>query len=394
MDATAADTIVLGLVIAARLLAPLLIPWFPLPGIVVALVLDAVDQTLFQSFTRLPLDFYQSYDKALDIYYLSVAYISTLRNWTNHFAYRVAAVLFYFRLVGVALFELTEWRVLLFVFPNTFEYFFIWYETVALWRDPRRLARPTVVSAAAAIWILIKLPQEFWLHIARLDLTDVLKTALFGAPPETTWGHLFQALPGVFVGVVIAAIALIAGLAWLAGRRLPPPERGFSARGRTRQLGRDRLRLARTTWSARVFDRDLAEKVVLVTLLVTIFAQALPNTRATALQMAAGGALVIILNAGISHWIARRGIGWRNALGQFIVMAAANTTIVAAFQVIPGAQDLDDAAVGFFILLLSLIVTLFDRFTEVHIARFHRDEGGESTDFTDEEERSADYADF
>ena len=385
-----ADTVVLGLVIAARLLVPLLIPWYPLPGVVAALVLDAVDQTLFQSFTRLPLAFYQSYDKALDVYYLSIAYISTLRNWTNHFAFRVSAFLFYFRLAGVALFELTEWRLLLFIFPNTFEYFFIWYETVVLWRDPRRLPRHTVVGAAAAIWIVIKLPQEFWLHIARLDLTDVLKTALFGAPPETTWGYLFDALPGVFVGAVAAAVALIIGLAWLAGRRLPPPEQSFSARGRTRSLGRERLRAARAMWSERIFDRDLAEKVVLVTLLVVIFAQVLPNTRATTAQTAVGAAVVIVLNTVISHWLARRGVGWRNALGQFIIVAAANFTIVAAFQVLPGAQDLDDAAAAFFILLLSLIVTLFDRFTEIHVARFHRKEGenpqispGESTAGTD-----------
>ena len=373
MDIT--DYLILALVIAARLLVPLLIPWFPLPGIIAALALDAVDQTLFQTFTRLPLDFYQSYDKALDVYYLSIAYISTLRNWTNHFAYRVAAVLFYFRLVGVALFELTEWRILLFVFPNTFEYFFIWYETLVLWRDPRGLARHTIVGAAAAIWLVIKLPQEFWLHIARLDLTDVLKTALFRAPPETTWGHLFRAVPGVFVAAVLGTVALLGGLAWLAGRRLPPPEQSLSARGRTNPLSRDRRRMARAVWAARVFDRDLLEKVALVTLLVIIFAQALPNTRATVAQMAAAGALVIVLNAAVSHWLARRGVGWRNVIGQFIVMAAANTTIVAAFQIIPGAQDLNDAAVAFFILLLSLIVTLFDRFTEIHLARFHREEG-------------------
>ena len=203
------------LVIAARLLIPLLIPAYPLPGIIAALVLDAVDQTLFQTFTHLPLDGYQSYDKALDIYYLSIAYISTLRNWTNHFAFQVGRFLFYYRLAGVALFELSGWRVLLFIFPNTFEYFFIWYETVVLWRNPRRLPRAAVVGAAATIWLIIKLPQEFWLHIARLDLTDVLKTALFGAPPETTWGVLFQALPGVFIGAVVASVALIGGLAWL-----------------------------------------------------------------------------------------------------------------------------------------------------------------------------------
>ena len=214
--------VVLGLVIAARLLLPLLIPWYPLPGILAALALDAVDQTIFQTFTRLPLGFYQSYDKALDIYYLSIAYLSTLRNWTNLFAFRVGRFLFYYRLAGVVLFELLEWRVLLFAFPNTFEYFFIWYEAFVLWRDPRSLTRHAVAGTAAAIWIVIKLPQEFWLHIARLDLTDVLKTALFGAPPETTWGHLFTALPGVFIGAVILAAGLLVGLVWLAGRRLPP----------------------------------------------------------------------------------------------------------------------------------------------------------------------------
>lgn len=121
------------------------------------------------------------------------------------------------------------------------------------------------------------------------------------------------------------------------------------------------------------------EKVGLVSLLVVIFAQALPGGAAISpLPMAVAAALVIILNTGVSHWLARRGVGWRNALGQFIVMTAANLTIAAAFQVLPGARDLDDAAVAFFVLLLSLIVTLFDRFTEIHMARFHR--GGESTD--------------
>jgi hypothetical protein len=30
---------------------------------------------------------YQSLDKALDIYYLSIAYLSTMRNWTSHHAF-------------------------------------------------------------------------------------------------------------------------------------------------------------------------------------------------------------------------------------------------------------------------------------------------------------------
>lgn len=389
MSSFSTDLLIFALVVGARLFVPLLIPWYPLPGVVAALLLDAVDQTVFQSrggaagqlYGQLLLANYQGYDKALDVYYLSIAYVSTLRNWADPFAFKVGRFLFYFRLVGVALFELSGWRALLFLFPNTFEYFFIWYETAALWGDPRRLPKLAVAGAAATIWLIIKLPQEFWLHIARLDLTDVLKTALFHATPETTWGHLFAALPGVFIGAALAAVALIVGLAWLAGRSLPRDGRlSLSARGRIAGLSRERRRAARALWSRDVFDRDLLEKVFLLTLIVVIFAQALPGARLTAGQLAAGAALIIVLNTALSHWLARRGVGWKNAVGQFIVMAAANLTIVAAFQLVAGPAGLDDTAAAFFVLLLSLIVTLFDRFRELQLARWA---GRETTDYAD-----------
>jgi hypothetical protein len=43
---------------------------------------------------------YQSVDKGLDIYYLSIAYLATTRNWTSDVAFRIARFLFYYRLVG------------------------------------------------------------------------------------------------------------------------------------------------------------------------------------------------------------------------------------------------------------------------------------------------------
>ena len=228
----------------------------------------------------------------------------------------------------------------------------------------------TIAGAAAAIWIVIKLPQEFWLHIARLDLTDVLKTALFDAPPETTWGHLFAALPWVFVGAAVAAAALIGALAWLAGRRLPGAGRSsFLSRGAVAGITRDDLLAARAAWSRTLFDRDLAEKVALVTLVVVIFAQVLPNARASTAQLVAGSAVIIVLNAALSHWLARRGVGWRNAASHFLAMAAANAAIVVVFRLLPGPWVPDNASAGFFILLLSIIVTLFDRFLEIQMAR-------------------------
>jgi hypothetical protein len=163
------DLLIFWIIVAARFLVPLAIPRFPLPAILAALIIDAADQTIFQQFTNLDLEGYQGYDKALDIYYLTIAYISTLRNWTNLFAFQASRFLFYWRLVGVVLFELTQLRPLLIIFPNTFEYFFIFYEVVRLRWDPKRMTKRFVIGAAAAIWIFIKLPQEYWIHIAQLD---------------------------------------------------------------------------------------------------------------------------------------------------------------------------------------------------------------------------------
>ena len=47
------------------------------------MILDSIDQSIFQQFPDIPLEGYQSYDKSLDIYYLAIIYIATMRNWTN-----------------------------------------------------------------------------------------------------------------------------------------------------------------------------------------------------------------------------------------------------------------------------------------------------------------------
>ena len=124
-----ADTVVV-VVVLLRFTIPLFIPKYPLPAILAALVLDAADQTIFSWVTSDPLPGYQSYDKALDVYYLAIAYIATMRTWRDPVAFQLSRFLYLYRLIGVTLFELTHARWLLLVFPNTFEYFFIAYEAV------------------------------------------------------------------------------------------------------------------------------------------------------------------------------------------------------------------------------------------------------------------------
>ena len=229
--------VVFWIIAGARFFLPLAIPRYPFPGIVASLILDGVDQTIFQQLPGLSLEGYQGYDKALDIYYLTIAYISTLRNWANLTAFRVSRFLFYWRLVGVALFELTHVRWMLMVFPNTFEYFFIFCEACRLRWDPKRMGKRLLIGAAALIWILIKLPQEYWIHIAQMDTTDWIKTALLGVPIDTAWGEILQTFKGVFIGTFAVVVAILVGVRYLAGRWLPPPDRALSFSADPYELG-------------------------------------------------------------------------------------------------------------------------------------------------------------
>ena len=106
MEITTAG-LVFWAVVLSRLLVPLAIPRFPLPAILACLIIDAADQSIFQAIAPdADLTAYQSYDKALDIYYLVIAYIAVLRNWTNQHAIYIARFLIFYRLVGVVFFEL------------------------------------------------------------------------------------------------------------------------------------------------------------------------------------------------------------------------------------------------------------------------------------------------
>ena len=366
------DFLVFVLVVGARFLLPLLIPFYPLPAIILCLLLDGVDQTIFQVFTTLPLDNYQSYDKALDIYYLIVAYLSTFRNWSHLFAFRVSRFLLYYRLVGVVLFELTGLRALLLLFPNTFEYFFIWYEAVRLWWNPRRLSRVAVVTAAAAIWIIIKLPQEYWIHIAQRDVTDTIK-ALLGGGPDTPWGPLLAG-NALLIGVVLVVIGAAAWLLYrLLRANLPRADHALRLRADDHpdQPAAADLERGRALRDARIFDRDLFEKVALISLLVIIFSEMLPTSNATLGQIVFNVTLFVSVITAISHVLARRATRVVSGVVHFAIMAVVGFGLIALTGwLFREATNWFNATI--FVLLISVIVTLFDRFQPAYLSRFDR----------------------
>jgi len=351
------EYVVLVLVVGARLLLPLLIPYFPVPALLACLVLDSADQTIFQQFPAIDLEGYQSYDKALDIFYLSVAYLSVLRNWTNLPAVLMAVFLFHYRLIGALLFELTQERWLLFIFPNTFEYFFLFLSAIYLLWDQQRVSRKFVVWSTVFIWVVIKLPQEWWIHIAQLDFTEFMA--------DHAW---------LWIPIAVIAAAVILGAWWWATRRAPAPDHAFSLRAAplpAELTGRELYRVARA--EERVFDRALALKAVLVALVVVIFSQFLaPN--ASPLQTALSVTTFVVLNTFVSQLLARRGRSWRSVFTEFVSMLVVNMAMAALITGVERWIGLRETRVPFLLLLflmfiITVLVVLFDRYHTIFRAR-------------------------
>ena len=366
------EGVVFWAVVAARVVVPLGVFRFPLPAMLVALVIDGVDQSIFQAF-GIELEGYQSYDKALDVYYLSMAYLAMMRNWVNQDAFDIGRFLYYFRLVGVVLFEQTQVRALLLVFPNTFEYFFDAYEAIRTRWDPRRLARVALIGLAAFIWIFIKLPQEWWIHVAQLDATDFIKTTFFGVDPSTPWPEAIAAAPWVVVAVVVAIVAAIVVVWRVVVPRLPPADHPFTVDADAHQpmvdgdaIDRERRRIAE-----KVVALELLEKIVLIGLVSIIFSRMLPGSDPTAIDVLIGVAVVVVVNTLISSFLVRRGERPSGALMQFVVTFGINAAIVLVGGIVTETMRgvlLEHAIV--YVLLISVIVTGYDRYRPLYKARF------------------------
>ena len=343
-------------VVAMRFVIPLFIPRFPLPAILAALVIDAADQTIFQQFTDLNLDGYQNYDKALDIYYLTIAFLAVYRNWTNATAINVARFLWYYRLLGVWLFEVFQQRWILFVFPNTFEYFFIAYAALRTQWDPRRLTNRAVIGMAAFIWIFIKLPQEWWIHIAQNDFTDFMKVDVFGTTPTTSWADAITNRPMVTVALLVAIALLIAAAVWGYRRA---PEKDWSFRVDVDKPTPD-VDLAGRTQAPLWIAPPFAEKLLLVGLVAAIYTSVL-NLDTPIYRIVIGTTLIIAASVGVSEWLARRGIEWSSIGTEFVVLAAVNSAVIGLYTALLG-NDVNRSLVLFFGLLLTMIIVLYDRF--------------------------------
>jgi hypothetical protein len=271
-------------------------------------------------------------------------------------------------LIGVALFESTGQRWLLLVFPNTFEYFFIAIEAYKLRRNPNVLTSRQVHVIAAFIWIFVKLPQEWWIHVAELDVTDVLKDDVFGHPDGSWWGALAHR-PWMLAIIAAAALGLYAALD-RASSRLPHAEweRTWHADAQGAHMGWAGPRGYTEPFA--FFGWTFIEKVVLASAVAFIFANMLPGVNARIVGTVLFTTYLVFANTVISHWLARRGVSWRSTGSKFVAMLVADLAALVPIAIIFGGTG--EGSYGFTVVftgLLTLIIVIYDDCLRVYVGQ-------------------------
>jgi hypothetical protein len=133
-------------------------------GAVIAIAVDLSDLFIRDLVDLGGIPDYQSFDKWLDQVYMVTFLVVALR-WRG-VPRTVAVVLFAYRLVGFGVFELTEARWVLFVFPNVFEFWFLFVAgSMRWWSGFAYTGRNTAV--ALVVLAGLKLAHEYVVHVGR-----------------------------------------------------------------------------------------------------------------------------------------------------------------------------------------------------------------------------------
>jgi hypothetical protein len=168
------------IIIALRLAVPLLILRYPIAGGIAAMLLDGADVILIEIIGLGGFgDHYHTLDKVLDSYYLFLELVVALR-WKSPYARLPAIALFAYRAVGVVLFELTERRIMLFIFPNMFENW--WLYCVIVERFWPRVYPHSLKTVVIPMLLLLipKMGQEYLLHFAEAQPWNWFKRTVLG----------------------------------------------------------------------------------------------------------------------------------------------------------------------------------------------------------------------
>ena len=168
------------IIVLFRLVVPLSIFRWPLAGGIASMIADALDVVLIEVIGLGGFEgHYHTTDKLLDTYYLAIEWFVAFR-WESPWARWPAIVLFPYRIIGVVLFEITGKRVMLFIFPNQFENWWLYCLIVARFFPSiyPRSWRTTVIPMA--LLLIPKMGQEYLLHYREAQPWDWFKHNVLG----------------------------------------------------------------------------------------------------------------------------------------------------------------------------------------------------------------------
>lgn len=152
------EQLVIGLI---RVAGSLPVLRWAFAGALIAIVVDFSDLFFMGVLDLGGLRNYQAFDKWLDIVYM-LTFLWVANKWTGPDR-KIALALFGFRMIGFIGFELTGNRPILLIFPNVFEFWFVFVAMRKHYCPNYEMTRQRIVKWLLVVLVL-KLGQEWVLH--------------------------------------------------------------------------------------------------------------------------------------------------------------------------------------------------------------------------------------
>jgi hypothetical protein len=152
------EQLVIGLI---RIAGSLPVLRWAFAGALIAIVVDFSDLFFMGVLDLGGLRNYQAFDKWLDIVYM-LTFLWVAYKWTGSDR-KIALALFGFRMIGFIGFELTGNRPILLIFPNVFEFWFVFVAIRKHYWPNYEMTQTRIVKWLVVVLVL-KLGQEWVLH--------------------------------------------------------------------------------------------------------------------------------------------------------------------------------------------------------------------------------------
>ena len=158
-------TLEMWIIALTRVAGSLPVLRWPFYGAILAIVVDQSDVLLMNLLDLGGVGNYQTFDKYVDQVYIG-CFLAVALRWQGADR-NVAVALYIYRLAGFLAFEVTQSRDILLLFPNLFEFWFLFVAALHHRRTPLAWTTARLALALGALLALKEL-QEWALHWAKL----------------------------------------------------------------------------------------------------------------------------------------------------------------------------------------------------------------------------------